>query len=72
MHNLATSPLPELSDRRGRRVAVIRKGVAGLTPTGGVIHGRKGIHDAYEHGRGKVTVRGVCHTENPPPGESRW
>ena len=32
-------------------------------PTGGVIHGRKGIRDAFETGRGSVKVRGVMHVE---------
>ena len=43
---------------------VTRLGVKGPDfPTGGVIQGRRGILEAYETGRGKVTVRGVCHTE---------
>lgn len=29
-------------------------------PTGGVIMGKKGIHDAYETGRGSLTVRAKC------------
>ena len=62
--------LPELmTDETDESGAVTRKGVAGPDfPTGGVIHGRKGILDAYEHGRGKVTVRGVCHTEESKAG----
>jgi len=43
---------------------VTRLGVKGPDfPTGGVILGRRGIVDAYETGRGKLTVRGVCHHE---------
>ncbi|PHQ82616.1 MAG: DNA gyrase subunit A [Phycisphaera sp.] len=43
---------------------IIRLGVKGPDfPTGGVILGRRGIMDAYSTGRGKVTVRGVCHIE---------
>ncbi|MEO1715828.1 MAG: DNA gyrase subunit A [Planctomycetota bacterium] len=43
---------------------VTRLGVKGPDfPTGGVILGRRGIMEAYETGRGRVTVRGVCHTE---------
>ena len=53
-----------MSDEVDAAGAVVRRGVNGPDfPTGGVIHGRKGIVDAYEHGRGKVTVRGVCHVE---------
>lgn len=32
-------------------------------PTGGVIHGREGIRDAFDTGRGSITVRGVMHVE---------
>lgn len=32
-------------------------------PTGGVVHGKRGILEAFASGRGKVTVRGRCHTE---------
>ncbi len=32
-------------------------------PTGGTIYGRKGIHDAYETGRGRVIVRGRAEFE---------
>lgn len=43
---------------------VTRLGVKGPDfPTGGVILGRRGILDAYSTGRGRVTVRGVCHVE---------
>ncbi|MFT5424394.1 MAG: DNA gyrase subunit A [Phycisphaerales bacterium] len=37
-------------------------------PTGGIIHGRAGIHQAYESGRGKVSVRGICHVEEQKNG----
>lgn len=44
--------------------AVVRLGVKGPDfPTGGVIHGRAGILEAYDTGRGRVTVRGECHVE---------
>ena len=47
----------------GTRVA--RYGMKGPDfPTGGVLHGRRGIIEAYATGRGKVTVRGSCHTED--------
>ncbi len=32
-------------------------------PTGGVVHGKRGILEAFATGRGKVTVRGRCHIE---------
>lgn len=32
-------------------------------PTGGIIMGRKGIRDAYETGRGSLTVRSTCRIE---------
>ncbi|MBI5864475.1 MAG: DNA gyrase subunit A [Planctomycetes bacterium] len=40
-------------------------------PTGGVIHGREGIRQAYETGRGAVTVRGVIHTETLKSGREQ-
>ena len=43
---------------------VVRRGVQGPDfPTGGVLHGRRGILEAYSTGRGKVQVRGECHVE---------
>jgi DNA gyrase subunit A len=48
---------------------VLRLGIKGPDfPTGGVIHGRAGIVDSYATGRGRVSVRGSCHTE--PLGKS--
>jgi DNA gyrase subunit A len=42
----------------------VREGMKGPDfPTGGVLHGRRGIIEAYATGRGKVTVRGSCHIE---------
>ncbi len=38
-------------------------------PTGGTICGRKGIHDAYTTGRGSITVRARCFTENTRGGK---
>lgn len=37
-------------------------------PTGAVIHGTKGIRDAYETGRGSITVRAVMHVEEAKNG----
>ncbi|HLP85338.1 MAG TPA: DNA gyrase subunit A, partial [Phycisphaerales bacterium] len=46
----------------GKRI--VRFGIKGPDfPTAGVIHGRRGIVEAYATGRGKVTVRGMCHVE---------
>ncbi|MFO0858431.1 MAG: DNA gyrase subunit A [Phycisphaerales bacterium] len=43
---------------------IARYGIKGPDfPTGGVIHGRRGIIEAYATGRGKVQVRGVCQIE---------
>ena len=42
-------------------------------PTGGVICGHRGIHEAYNTGRGKLAVRGALHTEehSDQPGKER-
>ncbi|MDR3077477.1 MAG: DNA gyrase subunit A [Planctomycetota bacterium] len=37
-------------------------------PTGGMICGRDGIHQAYQTGRGQVTMRARCHTETAKNG----
>ncbi len=56
--------MTDVTDESGE---VVWQGVKGPDfPTGGVILGRRGILDGYTTGRGKVTVRGVCHTENVP------
>ncbi|UCE61041.1 MAG: DNA gyrase subunit A [Phycisphaerales bacterium] len=39
-------------------------------PTGGQICGRRGIHDAYNAGRGSITLRGRCHVEEGKGGKS--
>lgn len=38
-------------------------------PTGGIIMGRKGIRDAYETGRGSLTVRSTCRVEEGKNGK---
>ncbi len=38
-------------------------------PTGGIIMGRKGIRDAYETGRGSLTVRSTCRIEEGKNGK---
>lgn len=40
-------------------------------PTGGVIHGREGIREAYSSGRGGITVRGVVHLEQTKTGREQ-
>ncbi|MEM0982819.1 MAG: DNA gyrase subunit A [Planctomycetota bacterium] len=66
-------PLLELmSDVTDDDGNVTRLGVKGPDfPTGGVILGRRGILEAYEHGRGRVTVRGECHVEDLKSGKQQ-
>lgn len=40
-------------------------------PTGGIILGRKGIREAYETGRGSITIRAKYRTETLPNGKKR-
>nr|MCU0688415.1 hypothetical protein [Phycisphaerales bacterium] len=40
-------------------------------PTGGIIMGRRGIIEAYETGRGRVTMRGIVRTETVPGSKDR-
>jgi DNA gyrase subunit A len=40
-------------------------------PTGGIIHGRSGIREAYLTGRGRVVVRGRCEIEEMTNGRNR-
>jgi DNA gyrase subunit A len=40
-------------------------------PTGAVILGKEGIHDAYQTGRGSIKVRAVCSIEEVTGGRSR-
>lgn len=54
--------LDDVTDAEGK---IIRRGVKGPDfPTGGIILGRRGILEAYATGRGRVTVRGLVHTED--------
>jgi len=39
-------------------------------PTGGVVLGRQGIHDAFRTGRGKLTIRGKAHVEEGRKGRN--
>ncbi|MCC6285215.1 MAG: DNA gyrase subunit A [Phycisphaerales bacterium] len=54
-----------MTDEPGAEGKPGRLGVKGPDfPTGGVIRGRSGIVEAYATGRGRITVRGVCHVED--------
>ncbi len=49
-----------------------RHGIKGPDfPTGGVVHGKRGIVEAFASGRGKVTVRGTTHVEDVPGAKER-
>lgn len=58
-------PLEELmTDVVDEAGNIVRHGIKGPDfPTGGVVHGKRGIIEGYMTGRGKVSVRGVCHIE---------
>jgi DNA gyrase subunit A len=61
-----------MQDVTGPDGAVVRQGIKGPDfPTGGVVAGKRGIIEAYHGGRGKVTLRGTCHTEDVPGGNGR-
>jgi DNA gyrase subunit A len=61
-----------MTDEIGEDGQVTRLGIKGPDfPTGGVIHGRGGVVDAYASGRGKITVRGSCHVEQIGRGGDR-
>lgn len=40
-------------------------------PTGGLIMGKEGIRDAFETGRGSITIRGKAHIEKTTTGRNR-
>ncbi len=53
-----------MSDVKDDTGAVVRSGVKGPDfPTGGTVHGKQGIVEAYATGRGKVINRGSLHVE---------
>lgn len=65
-----TTLIELMTDEKDETGAVIRRGVQGPDfPTGGVIHGRSGIAEAYLTGRGKVVVRGTVHVEQLGKGD---
>lgn len=59
-----------MNDARDAAGMVVRRGIKGPDfPTGGTLHGKRGIIEAYLTGRGKVTLRGTTHVE--PLGKDR-
>jgi DNA gyrase subunit A len=57
--------MQDVVDGAGETKRVVREGIKGPDfPTGGVLHGRRGVIEAYATGRGKCTVRGACHVES--------
>jgi DNA gyrase subunit A len=53
-----------MTDEKDEDGTIVRRGVQGPDfPTAGRILGRRGILEAYQSGRGKVTVRGEVHVE---------
>lgn len=53
-----------MTDEKDEEGNIVRRGVQGPDfPTAGRILGRRGILEAYQSGRGKVTVRGEVHVE---------
>ncbi len=53
-----------MTDEKAKDGTIVRRGVRGPDfPTGGVICGHAGVVEAYATGRGKISVRGVCHVE---------
>ena len=73
-HNLGEvcDALMALIDTPELELAEILKIIPGPDfPTGGMICGRGGIRQAYNTGRGKITVRGKLHTEQLRGGRTR-
>jgi len=60
---LLEEPQPELDE-------ILRRMPGPDFPTGGIILGRDGIVEAYQTGRGKVTVRGKTHVEEGKRGKN--
>ncbi|MCL4222625.1 MAG: DNA gyrase subunit A [Phycisphaerales bacterium] len=66
------SLLELMTDETDAQGSVLRHGVKGPDfPTGGAILGKRGILEAYETGRGRVTMRGICHIEQLPSGREQ-
>ncbi len=70
--NPQISLLELMTDEINSEGAVVRQGVKGPDfPTGGTMLGRRGIVEAYDSGRGRVTVRGTCHIEEMAHGREQ-
>ncbi len=53
-----------MQDVKNDAGVIVRRGIKGPDfPTGGIILGRRGLIEAYESGRGRVTVRGRVRVE---------
>ena len=63
---------PELAEDPEKTLKAVMKHVKGPDfPTGGVILGKQGIHDAYTTGRGSIKMRAVLEIEEGPKGNPR-
>ena len=70
--NPQISLLELMTDEVGSDGVIVRQGVKGPDfPTGGTMLGRRGILEAYDSGRGRVTVRGTCHIEEMAHGREQ-
>lgn len=73
-HNLTEliNGITALIDNRETTIDELMEHITGPDfPTSGIIHGRKGIKDAYRTGRGRVRVAGRVKTEEMKNGKSR-
>lgn len=72
IENPAISLAELMQDATDPTGKVLRLGVKGPDfPTGGIMHGRAGIAEAYATGRGKVTLRGVVRLEQTKSGRDQ-
>jgi DNA gyrase subunit A len=63
---------PDLSKDPDKLLKAVLKHIKGPDfPTGGLILGKQGIHDAYTTGRGSIKMRAVCEIEEGPKGNPR-
>ncbi|HYI46339.1 MAG TPA: DNA gyrase subunit A [Actinomycetota bacterium] len=63
---------PELTKDQGEMLKACMKHIKGPDfPTGALILGQQGIHDAFTTGRGSVKMRAVCEVEEGPKGNPR-